>query len=458
MQPLAKTLSDSKTVVSIIGITIGGIEGVMVDELCVAGALGCFEEKSSIELLKDLMELDPDVREAKIEKLCAETSGRGHGSVLDQGSFIFSIENLPRSTTLQLCLPEYASHLQQSLRRASADRGYALTDSIKNSPYFDRANQVMENAFKFYADAAEAGVPLEDARYPLPLGTRTNIQTLVNPRELMHLHAMAGLRSVDDITSEVIGTMVMLSRLVAPNIMKERENNYNVFAWRPSSQLFGAENFYFSDHLTCNYVEELDVHNAVLLDHPRMVLPEGYVDMAVNNKDESYLSLLKHQHFTFLTLESLACFHQATRQRTWNHSVEPIKYAALRNTMVLPESIKKAHMDSLYTGTHEDMVTLYRDMINNGIPEGDAALVLPHSLMVHDLIHVDGWNALHSISKRTCTTAQWEIRKIANRMANLIRETGNPIGKYVVPQGVLYGKCPERENCGLCVNATIGKG
>ena len=76
--------------------------------------------------------------------------------------------------------------------------------------------------------------------------------------------------------------------------------------------------------------------------------------------------------------------------------------------------------------------------------------IVPHSLRVYDLIHINGWNAVHSIGKRTCTEAQWEIRSVARQMADYIKKVAPEIGKYSVPQGIIFGKCPEKKPCGAC--------
>src|SRR3989339_65844 len=159
--------------------------------LSTAGALGCFEERSSTALFDDLLGLDETARSAKERTVLRNSFGRGHGSVGDQNCFIFSIENLPRLATFQLCLPEYLAHLQQSLRRAKASRGFYLSDAIKASRLADKANAILLQAFEFYEKAVKVGVPSEDARFLLPLGTRTNIQTSGNARELCHLWQMS---------------------------------------------------------------------------------------------------------------------------------------------------------------------------------------------------------------------------------------------------------------------------
>ena len=96
------------------------------------------------------------------------------------------------------------------------------------------------------------------------------------------------------------------------------------------------------------------------------------------------------------------------------------------------------------------MFDLYHRLITEGVPQQEAIGVIPHSLLIYDLIHVNGWNAIHSIGKRTCTEAQWEIRDVANAMAKILRKMNKVWERFVQPQGVVYGRCPERKSCGYC--------
>ena len=95
------------------------------------------------------------------------------------------------------------------------------------------------------------------------------------------------------------------------------------------------------------------------------------------------------------------------------------------------------------------MLNLYCELVKGGISQEEAIGVIPHSLKIHTLIHVNGWNTLHSIGKRTCLTAQWEIRSIARKMAKIIKGVYPELGKFAEPQCItLGGKCPEVEDCG----------
>ena len=147
-----------------------------------------------------------------------------------------------------------------------------------------------------------------------------------------------------------------------------------------------------------------------------------------------------HIHFEFLVLMSLACFHQATRQRTWNHSVESIYDAvedALRHPaerMVIPPTIERSEFASEYEALHQSLLKLYQKMVEGGVPRSEAIGVIPHSLKIYDWVHINGWNAIHSIGKRTCIEAQWEIRAIAKKMAKDIKKAIPAFEKWAEPQ------------------------
>ena len=421
--------------------------------LSTAGALGCFEERSSTALFDELLGLDETARSAKERTVLRNSFGRGHGSVGDQNCFIFSIENLPRLATFQLCLPEYLAHLQQSLRRAKASRGFYLSDAIKASRLADKANAILLQAFEFYEKAVKVGVPSEDARFLLPLGTRTNIQTSGNARELCHLWQMSQGKGVPLVVRAIVEDMILQTKLIAPYLFEDFGVNFESLAWSPAAQLYAPAN------ATIRLL--IDRHSA-----QDGVIPLGWMspfsnsqltnilDKAVGERSEAELANLKHLHFEFLAPMSLACLHQAIRQRTWNQSLESI-YDAINRALsfenrgiVIPPSIKKFGLTKEYQKLHWLMLNLYKELIDNGIPKSESLDVVPHSLRIFDLLHINGWNALHSIGKRTCLEAQWEIRGVAWSMAKYIKHTLPALGRWVEPQCITYGKCPEVKDCG----------
>jgi thymidylate synthase (FAD) len=401
------------------------------------GARGCFSEKSSYDI--HIEEFARNDYFSRKEKIFEETAGRGHGAVLDQAVFTFSIDNLTRASTLFLCGPQYAAHLQQSLRRATAERSF----------YFDKnsggtkAKELMDRQFQLYTKMQEEGIPSEDARFILPLSTKTAIQTTLDSRELMHLYSMAEGKGVPDEVKDTVKKMYERASEIAPRLMKDRKTNFEVLSWFPSSQLFSrGENKLFKFK---------GFERTELADYSNLVISAESIKDAIINRDEAVLSGLKHVHFTFIAPMSIATFHQMTRQRTLDQAVESLTDATFRGQFITPPSINNTKFQENYEKLNNESIKFVQENFENP----NALLVLPHSLKVYDVMHVNGWNAIGFIAKRTCTEAQWEIRDIAKDIAKEIYEADPDLGKFAVPQGILYGKCPEKKPCGYCDNKKL---
>lgn len=427
--------------VEIIGITDNP------ELLSTAGALGCFEKRSSGQILKELKNLARDKQDERVKVVLKESFGRGHGSVGDQNLFIFCIENLPRLVTLQLCLPEYLAHLQQSLRRAQADRGFYISKAIKESEYWKETEDLLDSAFDLYERMCKAGVSGEDARYILPLATKTNIQTAGNIRELTHLWKMSQGKYVPLVVKAVVNEMITKSKEIAPYLFEDMGHNYETLAFNPSAQLYYND----SDKIMRRIISGKNLRGPKLMDSSGgKIFPKDVIQKitlkAVKERKEEFLAALKHLHFEFLVPMSLACLHQAIRQRTWNHYIESIYGAINRATRMMPSTIKDSDFTNEFLNQQERMFVLQRKL-EGKLPSAETIGVIPHSLIIYTLIHINGWNAIHSIGKRTCTKAQWEIRQNAIEIAQEIDNLMPWLGVWTKPQCIAYGYCPERYSC-----------
>jgi len=427
------------------------------EDYSVSGAMGCFAEECSgdiqqkhkvnqIHYVKKTKTVTEELNwEQTKELMMKETSGRGHGAVIDQSCFVYSIDNLTRASTLLLCEPEYASHLQQPLRRATAERGFCYEEFNGTKGFVkttSEGDEIMKEQFELYDKMREAGLPTEDSRIILPLNTKTTIQTEWDARELMHLEAIVSdpRQMFPSDVRDTIEKMYSLAEREAPILMKNRGFNMERLSFFPSSQLF------YKSNSTIERVAGMN-RGLKLLDFSCGIkmFPEE-IKEAVENRNEALLSNLKHYHFSFIAPMSLMTFHQATRQRTWNQAVEPLKSAINRGRYVTPSCIEQSGFKDCFDNLMIKSINYVRKNLENPNAYG----VIPHALEVYDMIHINGWNALHSVGKRTCKTAQWEIRDIAKKMAGEINRVAPEIGRYSLPQGMLYGTCPERNNCGYC--------
>lgn len=114
-------------------------------------------------------------------------------SVLDIPFFVFSIKDVSRAFTHQWVRYRVAAHMQQSLRyvNVSTDSfGWFVVPpmvSKKGAGAVTDYVRSQHNAAESYRKLVDAGVPIEDARFALPIGTKTHITTAMNGEELLHV-------------------------------------------------------------------------------------------------------------------------------------------------------------------------------------------------------------------------------------------------------------------------------
>lgn len=114
-------------------------------------------------------------------------------SVLDIPFFVFSIKDVSRSFTHQWVRYRIAAHMQQSLRFVDIDTKksdwFVVPPSVSSRGAESISLYVknQQNVAKSYKELIGNGVPVEDARFALPIGTKTHITTAMNCEELLHV-------------------------------------------------------------------------------------------------------------------------------------------------------------------------------------------------------------------------------------------------------------------------------
>ena len=114
----------------------------------------------------------------------------GHTSVLEHTSATFRVEGISRSCLAQLTRHRIASYSVESQRYCEVGNGgdwYVVPPSIVESGMDDWYEDRMYSEMCAYNDALHAGVRKEDARYLLPMATKTNLVMTVNARSLQNL-------------------------------------------------------------------------------------------------------------------------------------------------------------------------------------------------------------------------------------------------------------------------------
>ena len=95
------------------------------------------------------------------------------------------------------------------------------------------------------------------------------------------------------------------------------------------------------------------------------------------------------------------------------------------------------------------IANLYQSMLNVGIPEEDARYILPNACCANLVMTMNGRELLHFFNLRCCTRAQWEIRELADKMLELVKDVAPIMFENAGASCMATGKCPEgKKSCG----------
>lgn len=169
-------------------------------------------------------------------------------------------------------------------------------------------------------------------------------------------------------------------------------------------------------------------------------------------KDEKLLHyLMEHQHttpleamvFTFEVKAPIFVFRQWHRHRTWSYNEVSARYTELPSEVYVPdpkhigiqsttnkqqrvideqigkEPFQQHIADSIRDSVESSFIT-YKLLLSLGCPRELARGVLPLNTYSHMFATVDLHNLLHFLTLRLDPHAQWEIRKYAKALLNLI--------------------------------------
>ena len=172
-----------------------------------------------------------------------------------------------------------------------------------------------------------------------------------------------------------------------------------------------------------------------------------------------HLSPVEHVSFSFgIEGISRACSHQLVRHRVASYSQQSQRYVKEEQfDYVIPPSIKQ---DSALTREFErcmdeaqaNYTKVLRRLEELGLKgeagQQDARYLLPNAAETKIVVTMNARELLHFFRVRTCNRAQWEIRVMAEKMLELVKQVAPTIFGKSGP-GCLYAACPEgKMTCG----------
>ena len=166
-----------------------------------------------------------------------------------------------------------------------------------------------------------------------------------------------------------------------------------------------------------------------------------------------HTSVIEHTCFTFAVSDvSRSLTHQLVRHRIASYAQQSQRYVNLNepNYVVPPTIEKDKEMKKAYEETMNVIWKQYNKLLDMNIPAEDSRYVLPNATCTNIVVTMNARSLLNFFELRCCLHAQWEIRKLANKMLTEVKKAAPTIFKNAGPPCKTRNVCPENnKDCPL---------
>ncbi|MBR3297098.1 MAG: FAD-dependent thymidylate synthase, partial [Firmicutes bacterium] len=115
-----------------------------------------------------------------------------------------------------------------------------------------------------------------------------------------------------------------------------------------------------------------------------------------------------------------------------------------RSTRIMPESVKNNETAlGIYADAFLRLDALYKDLLGRGVPYYDLVYCQLSGNTVDIVITMNARELRLFFALRTCSRAQWEIRRLADLMLTEARRAAPGIFNSFGPSCYTFGECPE---------------
>lgn len=181
-----------------------------------------------------------------------------------------------------------------------------------------------------------------------------------------------------------------------------------------------------------------------------------------------HMSVLEHCTLTF-AIEGIsrACSHQFVRHRLMSFEQLSQRYVKMdKFEYVTPKTIRDCNkfiqfryeaysqqmsddaVSDAYEYIMDEIHCVYSELVRLGVPEEDARYILPNACCTNIVVTMNLREFMHFCSLRRCERAQWEIREMADKMAEEVASYVPWLKDWLGPQCERLGYCPEAKSCG----------
>lgn len=397
---------------------------------------------SAIELYKKATDKDKNLN------LVTKVVASGHKTVLEHHYFNIAFNNVSIFVEQYLIEFRLSSFTIKSGRYVNfSNAGFNLpTEFTKEQS--EKLKKHYRKMFKMYNKFVASGVPVEDARFILPYGLKTNIYMSCNARELVHVICTMIYGRGKKYT-EIYNLGLQLKEQFDkryPGIIEKCGKDYTddlseVLDTTPTK---------------CNKIEYVN-EKVELINYPvRGSLKEyseftGFKDFnfRVALKDNKQAKLLEHFNYTFKVKDfALIILKHYTRHRMQSLSTSPIVKMATSSRFIIPHTIlENIELKKDFERCIKENRKIYNELIDEKVNPYLLIYITPHASAIDFISTLNCRELLHFINLRSCTRAQWEIRNLATEMLRQLKSTDKEMFKDFGPSCYTFGVCPEGRLC-----------
>lgn len=135
-------------------------------------------------------------------------------------------------------------------------------------------------------------------------------------------------------------------------------------------------------------------------------------------------SVFEHIYFTFkIENISRACSHQLVRHRMCSFTQRSQRYCSETEQMaIVPKHISESNPQLYddYLQMLNGISKAYKHLHANDVPNEDARYILPNACCTELYLSCNLRELIHIANERLCCKAQWEIRKLVQKMVALV--------------------------------------
>lgn len=161
-------------------------------------------------------------------------------------------------------------------------------------------------------------------------------------------------------------------------------------------------------------------------------------------------SVLEFADFTFrISGVSRALTHQLVRHRLASYAQRSQRYCKETGfEFVTPPSIEADEgAKTMFEATMAAIAQAYENLLKLGIPGEDARMVLPNACCSEICVKMNLRTLIHFCNERLCSCAQWEIRRMANKMVKEVVKQAPDLKEFLVP------KCEAHKPFSFCTES-----